>query len=76
MYKESLKVFLIGLAVSVVSWWSIISLVGTPEFTPIYGFVIISAFLGLTSMIYGLTNSGYPTDEELKAEKEKMLGAL
>lgn len=69
MNKESKKVFLIGVVLSVISWWLILSVAGTPDFTPIYTFAIISAFFGLMFVLYGATNSGHPTNDEYYQER-------
>ena len=64
MYKESKKVFLIGVVLSVISWLLITEAIDAGTFTVIYSPVIIVAFMGLMLVLYGITNSGSPTTEE------------
>ncbi len=69
MYKESKKVLVIGLVLSAVCWWLILTAGSLVALTPIYSFPIIGAFLGAMMVLVGITNSMSQSIEEYEAEQ-------
>jgi hypothetical protein len=67
MYKESKKVLVIGLALSVVCWWMITEAIAAGTFTFIYSPVVVGAFIGAMAVLVGIQNSMSQSDDEYEA---------
>jgi flagellar biosynthesis component FlhA len=69
MYKESKKVLAVGLVLSAVCWWLILTAVSLGALTAVYSLPIIGAFFGAMMVLVGITNSMSQSIEEYEAEQ-------